>query len=133
MHGWRGGAGDSVTTSCGKALPLVGGSGSCLGVLPHGVMSVISRGIYSGLYCGGVSLDMSHRDTFVLTLFDTVAGGSRSVDLHFSAGSHYGPIRGLLLQCLAVLFQHPLVDVYGHSIVSFESCKTCISGLRCYL
>jgi hypothetical protein len=37
------------TISCGKALPLVGGSGSCLGVLPHVVNRVISRDIYSGL------------------------------------------------------------------------------------
>ena len=86
--GWR----CDGTTSCGKALPLVGGSGSCLGVLPHGVMDVISVGIYSGLYCGGVSFDMPYHCAFVLTLFDTVARGSRSVDLHFFSSSYYGPV-----------------------------------------
>jgi hypothetical protein len=34
-----------------------------------------------------------------------------------------------LPQVFRVLFQHPLVDVYGHCVISFESCKTCISGL----
>jgi hypothetical protein len=61
------------TISCGKALPLVGGSGSCLGVIPHDVNRVISRDIYSGLYLGRVSLDVPHCDTLVLTLFDGVA------------------------------------------------------------
>ena len=69
VHGWLckrgGGPGDSVTTSCGKALPLTGGSGSCLRVLSHGVRSVISSVIYSGLYLGGVSLDVPHCDALV--------------------------------------------------------------------
>ncbi len=77
VHGWqviRGGeAAQTGTISCGKALPLVGGSGSCLRVMSHDVKCVISRDIYSGLYLGRVSSDMAHSDAFVLTLFDGVA------------------------------------------------------------
>ena len=76
MHGsgsgqWPGGRCDG-TTSCGKALPLTGGSGSCLGVRPHGVRSVISSVIYSGLYLGGVSFDVPYCDALVLALFDGI-------------------------------------------------------------
>ena len=67
-------------------------SGSCLGVLPHDVMGVISRDIYSGLYLGRVSLDMAHSHTFVLTLFDGITRRAVAVDLHFFAGSHYGSV-----------------------------------------
>ncbi len=76
MHGWvsnRGGeAAQTGTISCGKALPLVGGSGSDLRVVSHGVNRVISVGTYTGLYPGWVSLDVPHSDAFVLTLFDGI-------------------------------------------------------------
>ena len=49
------GPGDSVTTSCGKALPLVGGSGSCLRVRSHDVNGVIS-GVFIVGYILGVDL-----------------------------------------------------------------------------
>jgi hypothetical protein len=101
VHGWRvnggGEAAQTGTISCGKALPLVGGSGSCLGVLPHDVNRVISRDIYSGLYLGRVSLDVPHSDAFVLTLFDGVARGTMAVDLHFFTGSYNGSVTLLLL------------------------------------
>ena len=106
------------TISCGKALPLVGGSGSCLGVLPHDVNRVISRDIYSGLYLGRVSSDMAHSDALVLALFDGITRRAATVDLHFFSSSHYGSVTLLLLQSLAVLFHHSLINVYGHFIVS---------------
>jgi hypothetical protein len=34
-----------------------------------------------------------------------------------------------LLQDLAVLFQHSLVDVYGHVVLPFKPCRSCMSGL----
>jgi hypothetical protein len=77
VHGWQVVGGGEVTwtetTSCGRTLPLVGGSGSCLGVRPHVVNRVISVGTYTGLYLGGVSSDMPHCDAPVLALLDGVA------------------------------------------------------------
>ena len=118
MHGsgcrqWPGWRCDG-TTSCGTALPLTGGSGSCLRVMSHGVRSVISSVIYSGLYCGGRSLDMPHHCARMLTLSDGVTRGAVAVDLHFFSSSYNRPIRGLLLEMFRVLFQHSFIDVYGH-------------------
>ena len=75
--------------------------------------------IYSGLYLGGVSLDVPYCDTLVLALSDGITTGAVAVDLHFFASSHYGSVRGLLLEMFRMLFQHPLVDVYGHCVFSF--------------
>jgi len=95
------------TTSCGRdpvespledplrpmVTPGLGGpSGSDLRVVSHGVNRVISRGIYSGLYCGGRSPDMSHCDTLVLAFFDGITRRAVAVDLHFFPGPHYGSI-----------------------------------------
>jgi hypothetical protein len=48
-------------------------SGSDLRVRSHDVNGVISVGIYLGLYCGGVSLDMAHHCAPMFTLLDGVA------------------------------------------------------------
>ena len=101
MHGWQvvggGEVTQTLTISCGRDPALVGGSGSCLGVRPHGVNRVISVGIYLGLYCGGRSLDMSHSDASMLTLFDGITRSAVAVDLHFLTGSYNGPVTLLLL------------------------------------
>ena len=104
-------------------------SGSCLRVMSHGIKSVISRDIYSGLYLGWVSFDVSHSDTLMLAFFDGITRRAVAVDLHFFPGSYNGLLRGLLLQMLRVLFQHPLVDVYGHVVLLVKPCNFCISGL----
>jgi hypothetical protein len=76
---------------------LVGGSGSCLGVLPHVFNRVISVGTYTGLYLGRVSSDVPHSDAPVLTLFDGITRRAMAVDLHFLTSSHYGSVTLLLL------------------------------------
>ena len=89
--------------------------------------------IYSGLYLGRVSADVCHSDASMLTLFDGVARGASTVDLHFSAGSHYGTIRLGLPQGLGVLLHHSLVDVYCHICSSFRVMQDLHSRPACYL
>ena len=82
--------------------------------MSHDVKCVVGMDIYSGLYCGGVSFDVSHSDAPVLALFKGITTGAATVDLHFSACSHNRSVRGLLSKMCRMLFHHSLVDVYGH-------------------
>jgi hypothetical protein len=61
---------------------------------------------------------MAHSDAPVLTLFDGITRGAVAVDLHFFSSSYNGSVTLLLLQGLAVLFHHSLINVYGHCVVS---------------
>jgi len=89
--------------------------------MSHDVMCVISGGIYSGLYLGSGSLDMSQGHTSMLTLFDGITRSAIAVDLHFFTSSYNGSIRCLLPQGLAVLFHHSFVDIYSHIVSSLSA------------
>lgn len=60
-------------------------------------MGVVGMDTYTGLYLGGVSLDVPHCDASMLTLFDGITTGAVAVDLHFFSSSHYGSVTLLLL------------------------------------
>lgn len=83
-------------------------------------MSVISGGIYSGLYCGGISPDVSHGDALVLARFDGITTGTIAIDLYLFASSHQGSVSLGLLHCLGVFLHHSFIDVYCH-MLSFLS------------
>lgn len=70
---------------------LVGGSGSGLGVRPHGVNGVISGDIYTGLYLPGLDQDQGDSDDI-----------DHGCDPDGSAGAQHHILAGSLRMCATV-------------------------------